>query len=266
VPRCLVENRIETASYSYALARAWVDVPDGFELRERVTAEDVREENGYALLGSIDAVLLADTHTVISDVGIVTLHLGATAMYSERRPDEVEQAEVALGDCSRTSEALARATVHHFFGIDVIDWARAGGRADVTIVDGAEAMRQPESGHLEDLVRAWYILTSQPFASHVFVAPNEAVTDAPDELRAVVGALRRSLEATEGRRREMRRNLVADFDLDRERLTRYVQEQRTRLTNSGRKSWLDLARRVAIAMNLPREAPPVISLGDTTDD
>ena len=111
-----------------------------------------------------------------ADVAVIADGNGAIAMRTPVRPDEVEATPVRLLDTSGIAELLARATLRPFYGIEPTGWVRDGdspeaARAEVVIVEGAEALREPEAGFSEDLSRAWFILTAQPVVSHVLLVP-----------------------------------------------------------------------------------------------
>lgn len=264
---CIIEANLTTSIFSYPFHRGWLDAPEWLVLPERVSAELLRDDSSIALIDAIEATRLFETHSVISDIALVSTHQSVIRMHSAQRPDEVEHAVVQLGEVSPTAEALARSTIHHFYGIDVVDWNRSQQPGDVTILDGPEALRVNNEGYMEDLVRAWFILTSLPVPTHVLVAPRETVEQSPDSIETVVDLLRRAVSMSEERRRELRRNVSADYELDRDRLTDFLNDQKPWLTKSGRKGWIDLANRVQRAMNLPDNLnPDVVSTGKHDGD
>ena len=122
------------------------------------------------------------------------------------RPDEVESTPVRLLDTSGIAELLARATLRPFYGIEPTAWVRASdspeaARAEVVIVEGAEALREPEAGFSEDLSRAWFILTAQPAVSHLLLVPSAL---RPADLTSVLTFLAAAKTAGLARRREWR--------------------------------------------------------------
>jgi predicted solute-binding protein len=253
---CYLETNLNTSAISYPFQRGWIDTPDWLIPRDRVTPQMLQEEPACALIDAVEALRLLETHTIVTDIALVSTHQSTIRMHTVKRPDEVEHAVVQLGEVSATAEAVARSTIHHFYGIDVVDWNRSRQSGDVEILEGPEALRPAEDGYREDLVRAWFILTSLPLATHVFVASKNAVEEDPAAIEKMIDVLRRSVSVSEERRREVRRNLSEDYEVDRERLTDFLADQKPRLTKSGRKGWLDLANRVARAMELPSELNP----------
>ena len=258
---CYLEANVATSQFSYPFQSGWVDTPEWLILRDRVTDEFI-DEDSCAFVDSIEATRHFETHSVVADVALVCTHRGPFVMRTTERPDEVQHATVQLGECSQAAEALARATIHHFYGIDVVDWNRSPQSSDVSILDEAEALTSHEDGYTEDLVRAWFILTSMSVPTHVFLAPTKKLESNQSEIKSIVKLLRDSLAQATERRRELRRNISGDLGLDREHLTELLGDQKPRLTKSGRKGWIDLANRVRQSMSLPASLnPDVVSFG-----
>jgi hypothetical protein len=258
--RCLVEANVTTSQITYPLMRGWLNPPDWMSLHDRISLEDVTSEPSCALIDAIDAAKLAETHVILTDLAAVSQHIGSIVMHTSERPDDVLHAEVQLGDVSSTAEAVARATVHHFYGIDVVDWVRTSSSTGVTVVEGADALIEPsEEVYLEDLIRAWFIMTSLALPTHLFVVPRAMIENEPDAVRKLISTLQRSVDVAEERRRELRRNLSSDYGIERDLLIDFQSDQRLRLTKSARKGWLDLTRRVAHQMGLPKDVRPEIA-------
>lgn len=259
---CIIEASLATSLYSYPFQRGWLDTPDWLILRDRVTPDQLEEGDACALIDAIDATRLLDSFSVITDVGLVSTHRGTINMRTVQRPDEVENAVVQLGEVSSTAEALARATIYHFYGIDVMDWNRSNQDSDVSVVEGPDALRSGGDAYMEDLVRAWFILTSLALPSHLLIAPRDLLGRDQEGVKEMVRQLRRSVEVSSERRRELRRNLSEDLEIDRELLTEFLNDQKPRLTRSARKGWLDLTNRAARAMDLPvGPDPDVVTFG-----
>lgn len=264
---CFLEVNVTTTQISYPFQAGWIEAPDWLILRDRVTDEFLSEDNACALVDTITATRFLDTHSVVADLALVSTHRGPYAMRTTKRPDEVEHATVQLGEASPLAEALARATVHHFYGIDVVDWNRSPQASDVTILDHTQAMQPDPNAWNEDLVRAWFILTSMSIPTHLFVAPKSVLEANQNEVKAMVKTIRGAIDVSDDRRREVRRNVSGDLDIDRDHLTELLNDQKTRLTRNARKGWLDLANRVSRAMDLPTGPNPgVVSFGLAKDE
>lgn len=264
---CFLEANVTTTQISYPFQAGWIEPPEWLILRDRVTDEFLAEENACALVDTITATRFLDSHSVVADLGLVSTHRGPYLMRTTQRPDEVEHATIQLGECSPMAEALARATIHHFYGIDVVDWNRSPQDSDVMILDHARAMQPDPDSWNEDLVRAWFILTSMSIPTHLFLAPKSVLESNQNEIQHIVEKIRAAIAVSDERRREVRRNVSGDLEIDRDHLTDLLNDQKTRLTKNGRKGWLDLANRVARAMDLPTGPnPDVVSFGLARDE
>ena len=250
--RCLVEDNLTTALIAEPIRQGWLDSAEGPELVPALTAEAVAQANEMALIGSVDACLLADRYTIITDIGVASRHNGAVALRTAVRPDELNEVSVALDGVSRTAEAIARATVARFFGVSVSGWSRGSSSSEALVLENNDAfIEEPEPAVVNDLVRAWFIMSGLPVATHVVVVPNELLANDPESVMSVVDQLKSAAATGVERRREIRRNLHEHFPGDRDRLVAFHTEQTLSLTKTVRKGWLDLLRRVGHAMGLP---------------
>lgn len=250
--RCLVEDNLTTALIAEPIRHGWLESSEGLELVPALTAETVAQAEAMALLGSVDACLLAGRSTIITDVGIASRHNGAVALRSAVRPDELNDVIIGLDGVSRTAEAIARATVARFFGVTVSGWSRESASTEAVVLEHNDAfIEEPEPAVVNDLVRAWFIMSGLPVATHVLVVPNELLANDPESVMSVVDQLKTAASIGVERRREIRRNLHEDFPGDRDRLVAFHTEQSLSLTKTVRKGWLDLLRRVGHAMGLP---------------
>jgi predicted solute-binding protein len=255
--RCLLDDSLATALITYPLTHGWITV-DGFGPVPGLDADTVVAAGVPALLGSVEAAALLDRYAVVTDVAFVSHHSGAIGLWTAVRPDELSEVAVALDGVSRTAEALARATVGHFYGVQVTSWDRDASEGEAVVREGVPALQPVESGVMGDLVRAWFILTGFPLATHVLVVPRAEVDFNPEGVAALVRDLQVVLAAGTERRRELRRNLAEEFDLDRAHLSELHAELTTVLTKTARKAWLDLLRRTSHAMKHPANVEPVV--------
>jgi hypothetical protein len=247
-----VEDNLTTALIAEPIRQGWLEPSEGLELVPVLTAEAVAQADAMALLGSIDGCLLADRFTIITDVGVASRHNGAVALRSAVRPDELNDVTIGLDSVSRTAEAIARATVARFFGVTVSGWSRDAAATEAEVLEHNDAyIEEPEPAVVNDLVRAWFIMSGLPVATHVLVVPNELLANDPESVASVVDQLKTAASTGVERRREIRRNLHEHFPGDRDRLVAFHTEQSLSLTKTVRKGWLDLLRRVGHAMSLP---------------
>lgn len=243
--RLLIDDTFVTGTYTTPVVSGWVTPPAALTV-ERVaglTASAIGAEDA-ALAPSAALLLLQQSHTVVPSIAVVSDDTGAVAMRTPVRPDEIDATSVRLLDAGETAEFLARATLQPFYGITPTGWIRdddalEAAWAEVVIVEGAEALREPEGGFSEDLVRAWFILTSGPFVSHLLLAPREI---SPDELQMLLGFLDAVKAEGLARRREWRPELAEREGISRERSNAFWARQRLALEAADRPALLDLLR------------------------
>ena len=193
--RLLIDETFATAAFTAPIFARWMAPLAGWtiEIVPRLTADAIAAED-VALATSAEALWRHDTHRVLPHLAVAADGVGAIAMRTPVRPDEIESSPVLLREASRTAELLARATLHPFYGIGPTGWTRNGddaeSAAEVVIVEGAEALRDVEAGFSEDLVRAWFIMTANPVVTHLLLAPKAMAADDLVNLTAWLTELR----------------------------------------------------------------------------
>jgi predicted solute-binding protein len=244
--RLLIDDTLATAPFVVPLAEGWVTPAAGVvvEARAGLRGGEVAADD-LALVASAEVALLGESHRVVPEVATVAGSVGAVAMRTPVRPDEVERGPVRLLGVSGTAEQLARATLRPFYGIEPTGWPRteddpAAAMAQAVIVEGAEALRPVEGGFAEDLCRAWLILTGTPVVTHVLVAPREAGRESIAPALATLAALR---QAAHERRREWRPALGERLGVPLDRLYAFFAEQRLVLEADDRRALLLLLQR-----------------------
>jgi hypothetical protein len=241
----LIDETFATATYTIPIVSGWVSPHAGsaIELVPRLTEDQIGVKD-VALAPSSALPRLQQTHAVVSSVAVIADGVGAIAMRTPVRPDEIETTPVRLLDVSGTAEMLTRATLKPFYGIDASGWVHEespeAARAEVVIVEGAEALREPEAGFSEDLSRAWFILTAQPVVTHILLAPHALASESLDQTVNILTAARSEGQA---RRREWRPALADNEAIPRERANAYWAAQRHILELSDQQALLDLIRR-----------------------
>lgn len=246
--RLLIDDTLATAPFAYPLTAGWPTPANGptVAARPRLRAADLAADDA-ALLPAAEIAHCQETHAVVPAVAIVLGAVGSVAMRTPVRPDEVERSPVRLLGTSGTAELLARATLRPFYGIEPTAWPATdddpgAAEAQVSVVEGAEALRPTEAGFAEDLCRAWLILTDLPVVGHVLVAPLAAT---PADLAPVLAALAALRQASQERRREWRSALAAAHDLPLDRLNAFFAGQRHALDPNDRRALLQLHQRGA---------------------
>lgn len=235
--KLLLHDVLATAPLTYPIEAGWVETELDVALKPTLAAADIAPDIA-ALIPAAEIALVHETHLVVPDVAVVFEHAGMVAMRVPVRPDEIERTAIRLYDVSGTAEILARATVEPFYGIPPSEWIHDDGAdAQVVIVEGADALNPPEAGFSEDLVKAWFVLTGQPFVSHVLVAP-KGVDPTP-----VVDILASARSSGHERRRDLRKAAAERFGAERERLTELATSTRYALAESDRRALMMLLQR-----------------------
>lgn len=238
--RLLIHDTLATAPFTFPLSANWLSAPIETVTRPQLRAADI-EPDDVALIPSSEIAMLQETHHVVPDIAIIASEVGLVTMRTPVRPDEINHTPVRLWDASGAAELLSRAVLQPFYGILPIAWSdEDSADAQVVIVEGVTALQSPEAGFAEDLVRAWCLLTEQPFVSHVLIAPRSSD-------RTVIAPALEYLESARAisheRRRDLRRSLVEQHDLDRKDLTDVLNAQRYHLDASDRRALLMLLQK-----------------------
>lgn len=243
--RLLIDDTFAASTYTVPIVSGWVKPRDdlSIEFAPRLAARDVSPDD-IALISSSEILDLQSSHMILPGFAVVANGVGAVAMRTPVRPDEVESTPIRLLDAGRGAELLARATLHPFYGIGTAGWFHDGdapeaARAEVVIVEGAEALREPEGGFSEDLSRAWFILTAQPVVSHLLVLPRDIAPERLHELNSVLGEARHEGLA---RRRDWRPALAEREGIASARSGAFWSAQRLELSDDDRQALLGLLK------------------------
>jgi len=260
----LVDDTLVTAMLTMPIREGWL-AGEAFSPQPRLRAGDVGA-NAAALLPAGEMSALAASHAIVPEVAVVCDGVGAIAMRTPVRPDGVETSVIHLYDVSRTAELLLRATLRPFFGITASEFvddasAERALAAEVVLVEGTEALRNPEAGFQEDLCRAWFILTGLRLVSHVLMVPVDA---ADDEVAGIVTAMRRLIDTGVERRRDVRMALAETSDLDRDRLIDVTNRLRWSLERADLDSLQMLYARGTWGTTVPRTMPGLRPAGGDT--
>jgi predicted solute-binding protein len=259
----LLDDALLTAPFRVPLIEGWIETDILFELRAGLRAEDVGPGD-IALIASPESTLLATTHIVASEVAVVVEGISPIVMRTAVRPDEVEETLIRLLNVSGTGEMLIRALLKPFFGITASsaqfitsdDDPRAAS-AEVVVLEGLDALMEPESGFQSDLAQAWYILTGSYFVSHVVVIGLEA--QARGQADPALAVLRAAAEISIERRREMRTIMAGGSDVgdaaDRERLAEMTNSLSFTLDADDQRSLLNMIARGSWGSRYPQRNP-----------
>lgn len=236
--RLLLDDTLATLPYMLPLVEGWIAAGDlRPERRTALRAADL-EPGDAALLPLPEAALLPEPFGIVPGIAAIADGVGAYALRTPVRPDEIEGATVRLLDVSPVGVVLARATVGPYFGIAPIVWTtEADPAAQAVVVEGLAALRPVEGGFSEDLARAWFILTGLPVVSHVLAAPVDLEATARERLVATLTAAR---EMAQARRQEWRAELAADDTALRDGIESVYRAERYTLEPEDRRAMVAL--------------------------
>jgi predicted solute-binding protein len=246
--RLLIHDTLITSPLTMPLQEGWVAPALPIETRSSLTASDLKEDD-LALLPAAEIAFLSGSHQVVPDIAAVSGRRGAIFMRVPVRPDEIRATPVRLWNASSSAEFLARSTLHSFYGITPMSFTSDDSAdAQVVVLEGSEALQPPESGFAEDLVRAWYILTDEPFVSHILVALKTMDREGIAPALSTLSDLRSSGHE---RRKDVRRAIAERTRLDPNIITEFFLAQRYQLEPADRRSLLMLLQRGNRGSDLP---------------
>ena len=227
----VIDRGLATSFFWRPVEEGWANLSPEPVIEEALRADRV-DANTAALIDGAEATLLAATHATDPRAGVVFDAASDFAVRFPVRPDEIDQSDVVLYHVSGTAEVLARATLWPFYGIKSGKWlAEPSAGAQVTVIEGADALQPPETGVQEDLARAWFILTEQPVVSHLLVVPTGWSAAQRDQ---VVEELVAARETGWERRRDVRAQISADAGVPADRLVELFARTRWSLSSDDR--------------------------------
>lgn len=206
---------------------------------------------GIALLDALDALTLVPPLVILTDLAVLSQYSSAVSLHTPERPDRIASAVVLLDACRSTSQALARAMIEPFFGIRVTRWAQSNSvisnETILTVREDEKAFASLDECH-HDLGRAWFILTGEPFISHLLVASPELSRESVRMLglllRDLPTRLRDQAAALAG-------ELAAAATGDAGRISSWLRETLNVVTPRARQSLEELVRRSQSGMRPP---------------
>lgn len=263
----LVDDALLAATIRVPLVEKWIETDIPFEVRPGLRAADVGAGD-VALIASPESTLLAATHIVASEVAVVVEGISPIVMRTAVRPDEIEETPIRLLDVSGTAEMLIRALLKPFFGITAssaqfitADEDPNAAKAQVVVIEGLDALQEPEAGFQSDLAQAWYILTGSYFVSHVVVVGLEA--QARGLADPAIAVLKTAAAMGVERRREVRSLIVGKPDVgdaegdtvDRDKLAEMTNGLTYTLDADDQRSLLNMIARGSWGSRYPQRNP-----------
>ncbi|MEZ4520395.1 MAG: MqnA/MqnD/SBP family protein [Thermomicrobiales bacterium] len=262
----LIERRLGTAPYWMPIERGWVDIDEEVRVVESPTTAELREHDGLMLVDTLLGSTVAGSSLIVADHAVAADSISLLTMVTSGRPDAIERVTVSAPGISLTGRAIAEIVIPEFYGIEIAGWSDepADVSAETIVITEDEGALLPtsiETDYHEDLGRAWFLLTDTPFVSDICLAPEDAVQNDPDSVRASVAALDRMLSAANDQRRLLRRNISRDHDIDRDLVVDVFDGLKFELTAAGRNGVMTLFQRTGVAGRIGSIEDRFISLG-----
>lgn len=261
-----IDDRLTTAMYAYPVTAGWVET-GGITLARGLRPDAVRQAT-IALLDSVYALTLLDTHVIVRDVAVVWRTASMLTMTTQTRPDEVEQATIAIPGVSAAGRAIATAVITPFYGITVTRWVEDEREVDeisAVVSEDAAALiaDENEDRYQEDLGRAWFLLANLPFVSHVCVAPRALLASDPVAISNAVERLNAARSTGQERGRELRRDLSKRYTIDRETLTETLADQTHTLNDDALDGLVELAKRTGLGVTREKIRGAAVRMSQT---
>jgi hypothetical protein len=261
----LIDDSTATAFLAMPAREGWIEENTALEVRAGLRAADVTEDD-VALVPLPEATLLTRTHVIDRSVAVIHDGVGVVAMRTSTRPDEIEQPTVYLKHVGVAGEALVRALLKPYFGIEASEIIHVDDpptAAQVIVVEGVGSLVPVEDGFREDLVRSWFIMTGKPFVSHVTVVGVRALArDAGAKLAALRSAADRGWE----RRRDIRRMMRGQSGVDADSLAEVTNHMRFSMEPEDQEPARMLAERGTWGTPYARTLPAFRDQLELTDD
>lgn len=128
-------------------------------------------------------------------------------------------------------------------------------RPTIEVREGGEALHlldEPGDAVVEDLGRAWFIMTGLPCVTHLLVMPRALVATEAPRAQALIDALPAALATVQARRDELRRELGNRLGVALDLLDEFYDDQFSTLSGDGQKAVVALFERGARGLDLPR--------------
>lgn len=215
-----IDDNLMTGMFAVPLREGWLETDVPYEVAPNLTSDRVGRGD-VALISVAESASLIDTHFIDPSIAVVSGEppISTIAMRTPVRPDGIDESPIRMIDTTPTAELLIRALLRPFFGITadgfVFDSSNpAAADARCVVIDSLLGLTEPELGHQEDLVKAWFVLTGTPVVYAVAVVGVEA-----DGGESELDLLRSALDLGIERRRDVRRILAGeDESIDRDKL------------------------------------------------
>jgi chorismate dehydratase len=264
---------IDFAPLFFPLEAGWAGLPNGVSSQ---TDDPARLEKAL-LAGQLDIApvnpVLYATHTAslsLLPYPVKATDLAADSIFfiSTKRPDQLDQARVAVSPNSQTGEALLKILAPKYYGLTPRPFPVASeaaalealqGMAETCIISGEAAMRAAgwakAKGHfVEDLTKAWWISTGLPLPTYLLAVRKEWTRTDPEATnlsRSLMLAFRRAIQSGQEQRPTLLDRAASKTGLPVEALDDHYRLQRYELNEAHLRGLLEFYRRAAAQGLIP---------------
>jgi chorismate dehydratase len=268
-----ITNDADFAPLFFPLEAGWAALPNGITSQ---TDEPPNLEKAL-LAGQLDIApvnpVLYATHAASLDLlpyPVRAFDLAADSIFliSTKRPDQLEQARVAISPSSQTGEALLKIIAGKYYGLNpkafsVPTEAAAleslQSQADSCVISGEAAMRaagwaKAKGYFVEDLTKAWWIMTGLPLPTYLLAVRKEWTRTEPEATtltRSLMLAFRRALQHSQDQRPTLLGRAADRTGLPTEALDDHYRLQRFELNEAHLRGLLEFYRRAAALGIIP---------------
>ncbi len=255
----LVDDTPSIAPLTLAHELGWATLPCAVETVAGLTAQVARAHpEALVFVPFTEYPELQEGYTILPVLAAGGNYNAAIVLVADRPLEEIDECVIDLGEVSRVAEALAYATLKKFYGLTPVAWVRTRPETAehpvVQICEGGEALHlldEPGNRVVVNLGRAWFILTGLPPLTHLLLAPDKLLREAPGDVQAFTAALAAAQAARAARKAELRGELSARYGVSVAQLDRYYDDQFTTLTGDAQKSIRALLTATARNLGLP---------------
>jgi chorismate dehydratase len=183
-------------------------------------------------------------------------------LISTRRLDQIDQARVAISPNSAMGEVILKIIAPSYYGItplttpvpsEAAALEALQGKSEACVITGEAAMRavgwaKAKGYFVEDLTKAWWIMTGLPLPLYLFAVRQEWIeqeTNATTIVRALMLSLRNSLQHSLDQRPTLLSHIETRTGLPGDVLDNHYKAQRYDMNEAHLRGLLDFYRRAA---------------------
>jgi predicted solute-binding protein len=273
--RVAVNNDVDLAPLFFPLTAGWVNVPPGIELVPGSVAEGLeRLSLGKVESALVSPIVYANNQTklmvVPTPVRAPDIATDSIFLISNKRLDKFERARVACSTTSAFAAGILKCLAGNYYGFqpeilpvesDTAALDALQGTADMCLISGEVGMRSAGRANargyeVQDLTKAWWILTGLPLPIGMFVVRRDWTQTDPEAsqlVRSMMLMFRSALQqaknqmATIAEKEERRTGIPASA------LVKHYTNQRHELNEAHIRALLEFFKRA----NLENLVPPV---------